>query len=125
MNYYMRLQKLSNGNAQIIKGNSRSDEYTNVGAGRYTSPAGYFEDLSKMPMEPDAHGCPWHKNNFNVDGTLGSIVDRNGNTISFTYDAHGCTASHGGLCFSQTPGQKMVVAMDYRLTKITDTVGGY
>ncbi len=124
MNYYMRLQKLSNGNAQIIKGNSRSDEYTNVGAGRYTSPAGYFEDLLQNANGTwtltDAHGT---KNNFNVDGTLGSIVDRNGNTISFTYDAQGLLPVMGVSAFSQTPGQKMVVAMDYRLTKITDTVG--
>lgn len=124
IDYYERLQILSTGNVQIVKGNSRSDEYQSLGAGRYQSPAGFFEDLVQ-----NANGTwtltdtPGTKHNYDVNGNLTSIVDRNGNTIAFTYDAQGLLPVVGASAFSQTPGQKMIIALDYRLTKITDTVG--
>ncbi len=123
INYHERLKELSSGNVEIIRGNGRSDQFVYNGSG-YDSPKGFFEQLvlngDGSWTLTKAHGT---KHEYDVDGKLTEIEDRNGNSITFTYDAGGLLAYKGKSLLSPTPSTVIVLGYDYRLTKITDTVG--
>ena len=86
---YNLLLSTSNGAATIVFGDGHSETYTNS-AGVYFAEAGIYNVLTtnvgggfilttKEQM----------KYNFNSQGRLASIVDKNGNTLSLTYDGAG------------------------------------
>jgi RHS repeat-associated protein len=129
INYHQRLKRLSNGNVVILNGLGRSDEYTYVDGINFNPPSGVFETLVKnMPSGTwtltKAQGEKW---NFDINGNLSSIVDRNNNTISFAYEAISgipvLFSIIGKSVFNQDPLQRVVVGQDFRIATITDTVG--
>ncbi len=121
-NFYMRLHTTRAGNAIIVAGNGRRLEYTQNG-GVYQPPAGRFETLVKNPdgswTLTLSHGEQYQ---FDPDGKLISIEDRNDNTISFTYSATR-EPYYGQSQFGQNPANTIAIGMDYRLEQITDTTG--
>jgi RHS repeat-associated protein len=124
INYYERVQALSDGNVMITRGAGRQDIFISSGNGVYLAPAGIFEALQQ-----NADGT-WtltmsqgEKHNFNINGTLSTIVDRNNNTITFAYDAAGLVPTTGIPQFGQSTITPIVANYDYRLTQITDTLG--
>lgn len=126
INYYYRLKNLVNGSVMIVSGDGRSDEWI-FSNGNYIAPQGIFEKLAQNGNGTwtltKSHGL---KYNFSVNGNLSSIVDRNGNTITLTYDAAGYVPIIGFPLFKSltTPaGTPVVIGYDFRLTKITDTLG--
>ncbi|VAW47772.1 hypothetical protein MNBD_GAMMA03-1554, partial [hydrothermal vent metagenome] len=125
LNYHQRLLTLANGNVVIVGETGRSDEYEYDSAiDSYTPPPGFFEELVQNGdgswTLTKAKGNKVH---FNVDGTLAALEDRNGNMISFAYDPAGLLPFYGKSSFGLDPDQSLVLGYDYRLTRITDTVG--
>ncbi len=123
LNYHVMLHELTTNDVTIVTGDGRKTQYTFT-AGNYTTPAGRFEKLVK-----NANGtftltmADGKKHNFNANGTLASIADRNGNQLTFTYNPAGLIPIIGISSFTQTPGEHVVIGYDYQLTKIADTVG--
>ena len=60
---------------------------------------------------------------YDMQGRLSAIEDRNGNRISFTYEGGGLLPVAGVARYTVVPGSSQVIAFDYRLTKIIDTLG--
>lgn len=123
LNYDTKIRKLENDNLLIVSGEGTKDEYTKTGPGTYDSPQGFTDVLSE---NTDGTFIRTLKNgvqyNFDVNGRLRSIIDPNDNSITFEYDAGGKLPINGRSAFfvSQTEG---VIAYDYKLTRIVDTVG--
>ncbi|MGE0266943.1 MAG: RHS repeat-associated core domain-containing protein [Candidatus Omnitrophota bacterium] len=124
MSYYYRIRPLSNGNVVLISGNGRTDEFMNSG-GIFTAPAGFFANLVQ-----NGNGS-WTltrlngtKYEFDVDGKITAILDRNNNQITFSYDAT-LDPIYSYPLFPLNPPVTTpeIVGYDYRLTTITDTVG--
>ena len=67
--------------------------------------------------------------NFDTNGNLSSITDNFGNSITFTYDSNGLMPLEGSSEFfieeeyGGPSGGRGIVAMNYRLIKITDDLG--
>ncbi len=124
-NFYIQIKKLSNNNMLILDGsNGRKIEFIyNQADGSYTSPAGIYDTLEK---NIDGTYTLTKKNgakyNFDINGNLNSIVDRNQNQIDFTYDIQGKLPiiGHSEYFVDLVEG---VIAYDYMLTKITDSAG--
>ncbi len=123
-NYYARLKTLSSGNVLLVMG-GRKDEYTFTN-GVYVPPAGFFESLVQNGNGTwtltKAHG---EKYQFDVNGVLSSIEDRNQNRITFTYDPGGSMPIIGVSDYQQSGSGQIVIGYDYRLKRITDTVGRF
>jgi RHS repeat-associated protein len=122
INYYMRLHWLRNGNVVIVTGDGRKNTYTFSG-GNYIPPEGRFETLVKNPDDSWtltlAQGEQYQ---FDVDGKLTAIEDRNDNTITLAYDS--VKQTHvGRSAFGQDPLSDIILGADYRLTQVTDTTG--
>ena len=60
--------------------------------------------------------------NFDMNGCLSNITDRNSNSLTFVYDDSGKLPINGKSEFFVTQ-ETGIIAYDYKLTKITDTVG--
>lgn len=122
MSYYYRVRPLSNGNAIVISDNGRQDEFAYSG-GVYTSGPGDFRNLVQNGdgswTLTRTNGTKYE---FDIDGKIVAIVDRNGNQITFQYNPSGTIPIHANSIFSGslTP---VVVGYDYQLTKIIDTLG--
>ncbi|MBF0480011.1 MAG: RHS repeat protein, partial [Candidatus Omnitrophica bacterium] len=124
LNYYERIKKLDNNNMVITDGETGSKiEYVYDGVSKYTAPAGIFAQLIL-----NANGTytltkkGGLKYNFDLNGNLASIVDRNNNQISFSYN----TGKLPILAFAKyliNVNTEAVVGYDYQLTTITDPVG--
>jgi len=82
------------GNVTITEGDGRTHIFTKNPDSSYTRPVGIFESLVK---NADATFRLTRKDRlqwkFNASGKLTSIVDLNGNSISFSYDASGRLSS--------------------------------
>ncbi len=124
LNYNLRLRKLHSGNVVILDGRNRKDEYVfNPADGSFRAPAGIYHALSDDGdgtfSVTDKHGT---KYDFDLNGCLSAIVDRNGNALTFTYDPAGKLPIQGTSAYfvNQATG---VIGYDYRLTKVTDPAG--
>ncbi len=124
MSYYRRVRKLINNNALVLRGANRRDEFVwNATTLTYVAPAGIYDTLVQNAdgthTLTSKHGI---KEYFNVNGVLTKIVDRNGNTLTFSYDPAGALPITGKSPYfiTQTTG---VVAREYRLIRITDAIG--
>lgn len=121
-NFNIRLRKRSNGDVVILTGDNRRNEFTFAGTS-YQAPPGIYETLVQNPdgsfTLTTKHG---EVKEFDTDGKLISMRDRNTNTMTFTYDPAGKLPVTGTSPYfvTQTTG---IVVMDYRLIQITDTVG--
>lgn len=124
-NFYVQIKKLSNNNALILDGsNGRKIEFTyNQGNDSYTAPSGIYDTLEKNPDGTHTltkkHGT---KYDFDINGNLSLIVDRNQNQISFTHDPNGKLPITGRSEYF-VDLLEGVVAYDYMLTKMTDSLG--
>ncbi|MFH0790479.1 MAG: RHS repeat-associated core domain-containing protein [Candidatus Omnitrophota bacterium] len=58
-----------------------------------------------------------------ADGTVAEIIDRNNNRLTFTYDALGKLPLIGIPLYTKDPLTPRLIAYQYLLTKITDSVG--
>ena len=121
--FYTRLKKLSNGNMLLVDGSrGRKNEFTYSSNDTYSAPAGVYDSLVK---NDDGTYSLIKKNgtrfNFDINGCLVEIVDRNSNTLSFSYTPTKCAIISKSLYF--VVSLEGVVAYDYQLVKITDTVG--
>jgi len=119
--FHMRLKKLANENIVIINGDGKIDEYTYDSQNLvYISPAGVYNELVDNGdgtfTLTEEHGTKYE---FDSDGKITSIRDRNQNQLTFTYDAAGLLPITGYSEYLQTPGE-IIVAYDYMLTTITD-----
>ncbi len=102
-NYNKRLVTQENGDIARFDGDARFDIYKRNEDGTYTTPAGRFDVLSKLPDSTfqirDRHGVFYR---YNSAGFITSITDSNNNALTFEYGD---------------------VAGASRLTKVTDTLG--
>ncbi|HCI45358.1 MAG TPA: hypothetical protein DE315_07520 [Candidatus Omnitrophica bacterium] len=122
LNYYMRLHQIQGGDVVIVSGDGRKIQYTFNGT-IYLPPAGRFETLVKNPDDSwtltQAQGEQYQ---FDADGKLVAIKDRNNNTITLVYDT-GQQPYYGKSKFAQDPLNSVVIGSDYRLVQIVDTGG--
>lgn len=123
-NFYMRLQRLSNGNMLLINGETTTKvEFTVTAAPEYTSPNGTYQllrnngDGTHTLTNPD--GLQYI---FDLDGKLTFKRDRYGNQISYEYDVAKLLPVSGKSAYLIT-SDAVVLAYDYKLIKMTDTVG--
>ncbi len=124
LNYDIKIKKLENNNLLLIDGTGRKEEYARIDdAGNYDSPGGFDDTLVE---NADGTYTRTLKSgiiyNFDMNGCLGNITDRNNNSLAFTYDNAGKLPINGKSKFFVTQ-ETGVIAYDYKLTKITDTVG--
>jgi len=129
MDYNIKVRKLHDPNIiSLLNGENRILEYTldltsDPNEPRYLPPAGLYDYLvenqdgtytlvKKRGLELD----------FDINGTLSAITDRNGNSITFTYDTNGLFPLNGPSEYfvGQNYG---LIAMEYMLTTITDDLG--
>jgi RHS repeat-associated protein len=76
----------------VRRGSGRVEQFSHLGNGVYRAPLGVYDELTKH-LEDGTYSL-WIKRdkttqNFNSSGKLTSIVDRNGNAITFQYDVSG------------------------------------
>ena len=121
----MKIRELADGNALLLDGANRKVQYTLDGSD-YTSPPGRYDTLVKNPdgtfTLTDKHQG---RHEFDVNGNLTAIVDRNGNSLTFSYDPGGTNGlfdiiGPSEYFVNQTRG---LVARDFKLTTITDATG--
>ncbi len=122
LNYYMRLHQIQGGDVVIVSGDGRKTKYTLNGT-TYTPPPGRFENLVKNPDNSwtltQAQG---EQHQFDAEGKLVAVNDRNNNTITLIYDT-GKQPYYGKHKFAQDPLNSVVIGSDYRLIQIVDTGG--
>ncbi len=123
LNYDIKIKTLENDNLLLIDATGRKEEYVRNEAGGYDSPKGFDDTLTE---NPDGTYTRTLKNgiiyNFDMNGCLSHIADRNGNTLTFAYDDAGKLPINGTSKYFVTQ-ETGVIAYDYKLIKITDTVG--
>ena len=143
--YNIRYTKDSSGNVFIVWGDGRTDAFTTIGGGAFSSPPGLYMVLSE-PVAGELllrtkGGIEFH---FTDSGhrKLTSIQDPNGNTLTLTYDAgdrlttitdasgrtHTLTYDANGRLSQLTEtalGRSYLLAYDAsgRLTGLTDPIG--
>ncbi len=123
-NFYMRLQKLSNGNMMLVSGETTNKtEFTLTVNPLYTSPAGVYQTLknngngTNTLTDPD--GTQYI---FDIDGKIVTKRDRYGNQITYNYDPAGLLPVSGVSPFARNLSS-IVLVYDYKLTSIVDTAG--
>jgi RHS repeat-associated protein len=123
INYYSRIKYLTTGDVVIIDGERNTRATYTYNGTKYVAPAGYFETLVQNSSGSwtltKANGEQYA---YSANGTLAWIKDRNGNQITFTYDVAGALPIIGKQRYV-VGSSPMVSGFDYRLTKITDTLG--
>jgi YD repeat-containing protein len=121
--YSRRIRKLDDGNAVLLQGTNMLQEYVAQGGGAYTSPGGIYSTLHENGNGTFTltyrHGAV---ETYDANGCLTSLQDPSGNALTFEYDP-------AGLLPVIAPSKylvkvsKAVVAREYRLARITDTIG--
>ena len=118
----MRLHELVNDDVVIVTGGGQKNKYTRSGSD-YSPPAGRFETLVKNGNGTwtltFAHGEQYQ---FNAQGNLTAIEDRNDNTIALAYGSTATTV-WGYSPYGQSPAAKIKIAVDKPLVAMTDTTG--
>lgn len=124
-NFQIRVVKLENNNIVLIDGGrGRKDEfiYNSGGGGSYTAPAGIYDSLQQNPDGTytwiSKHGM---KMNFNIDGYLSTMADRNGNALTFTYGTQPLPVIAKSLYFPSPING--VVLFHFPLLSIKDATG--
>jgi YD repeat-containing protein len=118
----MRLATVSDSSVAVLNGNSRLDEFA-FEDGEYVPPPGVYREL----VDNGDGTYTWVDKDstlydFDTDGKLASITDRNGNQLTFGYDAGGLLPIIGYSEY-MNPSGETIVGYDYMLTSITDAVG--
>lgn len=122
INYDMKIRQLENGNLLLIDESGKKNEYTKNGT-TYEPPKGYEDTLVE---NGDGTYTRTLKNGtryeFNANGSLVAIRDRNDNGLTFIYDDEGKLPISGKSEFFATQ-ETGVLAYDYKLTGIEDDAG--
>lgn len=123
MAYNVRLKRLENGNALILTGSNRDEEYTWIpGIASYQTPPLVYWTLK---LNPDGtHTRTFRdglRQSFDLNGCLTRVEDRFGNAISFTYTPDPMPIIGTSDYFVDQRGG--VISREYLLLSITDTVG--
>ncbi len=124
MSYNRRVRRLITGGCLLLSprrsGIPGRDEFALVNS-VFVPPPGIYHSLVQNGdgtfTLKDKHG---KTETYDVNGNLTRIQDRNGNAITFTYDAAGQVPVMGLSDFYMTLLPR-VVMREYRLTRITDT----
>jgi RHS repeat-associated protein len=125
MNYNMKVRKLHDPNTLVLlTGRNRTLDYTfDPVESKYKAPAGLYdyivENQDGTYTLVQKHGTEL---DFDINGNLTEIVDRNGNSITFTYDSNGLLPLNGPSDYfvGQSYG---LIAREYQLKTITDDLG--
>lgn len=129
MNYNMKIRKLHDPNTLVLlDGENRRLDYTldpnsDPNEPEYTAPRGRYdyivENLDGTFTLVNKHATEL---DFDINGNLIAISDRNNNSITFTYDSNGLLPLNGPSDYfvSQSYG---LIAREYMLAKITDDIG--
>ena len=118
--YNFRVFNLSDGNLLLRRGSNNKQIFTSVGESSYEGPAGNYEKISI-----NADGTytliqkSGYKYQFDINGCLSAVDDRNGNSVRMIYDPAGRYPINGISPFSNitTP---IVLAYDWRLIKVEE-----
>ena len=107
----------SNGAVNIVYGDGRSETYTNS-SGVYMAEAGIYKSLTTNALGAFVLTTKEQtRYNFNTQGRLASIMDKNSNTLSVVYDG-------GGALTAITNSGRRVIAFvndaSNRITRIVD-----
>jgi len=122
LNYDIKLKKLENGNLLFINRNCGKSEYTKNGT-VYDPPLGRYDSIKENGdgtyTQASTHGVT---RDFDINGALTRITDRNGNATTFTYynDDKQPITGHSEFFVNQTSG---IIAYDYKLIRIMDSAG--
>jgi RHS repeat-associated protein len=129
MTYNMKVRSLDESQKLLLlDGQNHKREYTrdansNSDEPNYIAPNGFYDYIKANQNGSftlyKKHGT---KYDFDMNGNLTMITDRNGNRISFEYDARGLLSLVGSSNYfvGQSRG---LIALEYQLTKITDDLG--
>ena len=123
MSYHRRIRKLTNNNLLVLRGDNRKDEFVFSAPNAYTAPPGMYDTLVQNGdgtyTLTSKHG---DVEQYDANGVLSQLADRNGNAVTFSYDPVGPLPVSGKSAYfvNQATG---VVMRDYRLTRITASSG--
>jgi RHS repeat-associated protein len=133
MNYNLKVRRFRDPNMIVfLSGQNRRLEYTaepndgsiytNSGASRSYF---YYDTINDTFIFIKPNGTEY---DFDINGNLSAIIDKNGNKLTFEYDAGGLCPIYGPSDFflSEEFGGPAngygMVAVEYKLTKITDSL---
>ena len=122
LNYDIKIRRLENDSLLLINNTGHKKEYVKNGTA-YDSPKGEFDTLVENSNGTFTRTL---KNktvyDFDINGCLKKITDRNGNYLSFEYDDAGKLPITGKSAYFVTQ-ETGVLAYDYKLTRISDASG--
>lgn len=108
----------TNGNLLLRYGNSARDEFKNRGDGTFAPPPGRYDTLERNVDGSytlrEKHGTV---RNYNNEGCLSEIRDRNGHQLLFSYQVGGKLPINAVSDYSHYTNA-ILVARDYRLTRM-------
>jgi len=116
--YNIRVFRLSDGNLLLRRGSNAKDTFTAVGPNTYEGPAGNYETIViNQDGTYTLTKKTGYKYQFDINGCLSAVEDRNDNSVRMTYDPAGKLPINGISPFSNitTP---IVIGYDWRLIKI-------
>ncbi len=124
MEYNERLFILAtNGNLLLRSANTARDEFVNRGDNTFAPPAGRYDTLARNGDGSytlrEKHGTI---RNYNLEGCLTEIRDRNGNQLLFTYQPGGKLPINAVSDYSHYTNA-ILVARDYRLARMEVAYG--
>ncbi|MFA4842824.1 MAG: RHS repeat-associated core domain-containing protein [Candidatus Omnitrophota bacterium] len=121
ISYNKKIISLCNGDLYYLNAELNRYRFIYVDGTNYISPKGVYDKIVQNPdgtyTLTDQHGTA---SQFDQNGLLTEIKDRNNNSLHFSYEAGGKLPIIGKSVFSNDPIPK-VIAYDYKLIKIIDT----
>jgi YD repeat-containing protein len=124
LGYNERLYRLANGNLALRRDNDVTDEFASSAPRVFRAPAGKYETITEnldgtyTLQKPDGTIRVYSNN-----GTLAKIENLKGNQLLLTYDPTGKWPINGISLYSHITNP-IVIARDYRLTRIDQANGG-
>jgi len=118
--YNVRVFNLSDGNLLLRRGSNNKQIFTSIGDNTYEGPTGNYE---KIIINDDGTYTLIRKNGykyqFDINGCLSAVEDRNGNSVRIIYDLAGKLPINGISPFSNITNP-IVIAYDWRLIKVEE-----
>jgi RHS repeat-associated protein len=124
LNYNQNIVTLSNSDVFYQDGKGKRHRFSYLDGTNYVTPAEVFDRLVQNPdgtyTLTKKEGA---KYNFNLNGCLSEIVDRNNNKLTFSYDSRGKISLIGVPLYTKDPITPRLIAYQFMLTQITDSLG--
>ncbi|MDP2938467.1 MAG: RHS repeat-associated core domain-containing protein [Candidatus Omnitrophota bacterium] len=121
--YNKKIIPQCNGDLYYLNGKLNRHRFAYIDGTNYISPTGIYDKIVQNANGTftltEKHATVY---NFDQNGVLTEVRDRNNNRMQFSYDPAGRLPIIGKSIFSNDPEPK-VIAYDYKLISITDTVG--